>query len=156
MKTSSSRSDSATPTFTKSEQPKVYELFNKSSQYKPSLDRAKLITEKVAKFMVKDLRPFSVVSNDGFRDLVQTLDPKYVLPSRTYFSQTIIPDMYENVKSQVQASLSKALLVAITTDGWTSTMSVGIVELSILQYIAIRFLPYCCTPTKLPFSLNRT
>ena len=120
LKTSSSISDSATPTFTKSEQPKVYELFNKSSQYKPSSDRGKLITEKVAKFMVKDLRPFSVVSNDGFRDLVQTLDPKYVLPSRTYFSQTIIPDMYENVKSQVQASLSKALLVAITTDGWTS------------------------------------
>ena len=43
---------------------------------------------------MKDLRPFSVVSNQGFRDLVHTLDP-----------DTVIPDMYEQVKTEVLASL---------------------------------------------------
>lgn len=123
LKTSASQSSGAvsgTSSFVKTEQPKVYELFNKSAAYKSDSARAKLVTLKIGRFIVKDLRPFSVVSNQGFRDLVHTLDPKYVIPSRTYFSDTVIPDMYEQVKTEVLASLSKATQVSLTTDGWTS------------------------------------
>ena len=91
MKTGVSQSGGAVSgpsTFVKTEQPKVYELFNKSAAYKSDSARAKLITLKIGKFIVKDLHPFSVVSNEGFCELVQTLDPKYVIPSRTYFSDT--------------------------------------------------------------------
>ncbi|KAF3840009.1 hypothetical protein F7725_018726 [Dissostichus mawsoni] len=41
--------------------------------------------------MAKDLRPFSVVDNSGFRRLVNTLEPKYAIPSRPYFSRTVLP-----------------------------------------------------------------
>ena len=123
LKTSASQSSGAvsgTSSFVKTEQPKVYELFNKSAAYKSDSARAKLVTLKIGRFIVKNLRPFSVVSNQGFCDLVHTLDPKYVIPSRTYFSDTVIPDMYEQVKTEVLASLSKATQVSLTTDGWTS------------------------------------
>ncbi|KAF3851933.1 hypothetical protein F7725_005288 [Dissostichus mawsoni] len=40
--------------------------------------------------MAKDLRPFSVVDNSGFRRLVNTLEPKYAIPSRPYFSRTVL------------------------------------------------------------------
>ena len=55
-----------------------------------------------------------------FCDLVKTLDSRYVMPSRGYFSQTVIPDMYEKVKSDIVASLSNITTVALTTDSWTS------------------------------------
>ena len=40
-----------------------------------------------------DLRPYSVVENTGFMNLVDVLDPKYVLPSRPHFSQVVIPEL---------------------------------------------------------------
>ena len=82
----------------KTDQPKVLELFKNSNTYWQSSERAKLITAKIANFIVKDLRPFSVVSNEGFCDLVKALDSRYVMPSRGYFSQTVIPDMYAKLK----------------------------------------------------------
>ncbi|XP_060557870.1 E3 SUMO-protein ligase ZBED1-like [Ruditapes philippinarum] len=117
---SSVNMSSAVTTSAGSQQPTVMELFNKRQQYKPNSERSRLISSKIANFMIKDLRPFSVVSNEGFRDLINILDPNYVIPSKTYFSQTLIPELYQSVKSKVVESLSKSHTVALTTDGWTS------------------------------------
>ena len=82
--------------------------------------RAQLITRHVGLVIAKDLRPYSVVENSGFKHLVNVLDPKYVLPSRPHFSQVVIPELYSETKAAVQDDLDKALSVALTTDGWTS------------------------------------
>ena len=37
--------------------------------------RAKIITASITWFVVKDKRPYSVVENDGFRDMIKTLEP---------------------------------------------------------------------------------
>ena len=76
------------------------------------------------------MRPFSVVSNKGFCDLVKALDSRYVMPSRRYFSQTVIPDMYEKVKSDIGASLSNITTVALTTDSWTSRATESFVTIT--------------------------
>ncbi|KAK1906354.1 Zinc finger BED domain containing protein 4 [Dissostichus eleginoides] len=70
--------------------------------------------------MAKDLRPFSVVDNSGFRRLVNTLEPKYAIPSRPYFSRTVLPALYQETKAKVTQSLKEAECISITTDGWTS------------------------------------
>ncbi|KAF3842718.1 hypothetical protein F7725_001567, partial [Dissostichus mawsoni] len=49
------------------------------------LPRAEEITRCIGEYMARDLRPFSVVDNGGFRRLVNTLEPKYAIPSRPYF-----------------------------------------------------------------------
>ncbi|KAJ8352218.1 hypothetical protein SKAU_G00236940 [Synaphobranchus kaupii] len=82
--------------------------------------RAKEITKCIAVFMAKDMRPFSVVENEGFRLLINTLEPKYHIPSRQYFSQTEIPALYKQTKEKVIQTLRQANSIAITTDGWTS------------------------------------
>lgn len=46
------------------------------SKLAPSSDRAKKITKAVARFIAKDLRPYSVVENQGFRFRSHTLEPK--------------------------------------------------------------------------------
>lgn len=90
------------------------------SKLPPSSARAKKITESIAEFICQDLRPYSVVENSGFRNMINTLEPRYVIPSRKQFTEVMVPDMYEEVKLQVKKSLASAESVALTCDGWTS------------------------------------
>lgn len=79
--------------------------------------RAKEITRCIGVFMAKDMRPFSVVENEGFKLLINKLEPKYTIPSRPHFSQTVMPVLYRETKSKVIETLRKAYSVSITTDG---------------------------------------
>uniref|UniRef100_A0A3P8QZG9 BED-type domain-containing protein n=1 Tax=Astatotilapia calliptera TaxID=8154 RepID=A0A3P8QZG9_ASTCA len=89
-------------------------------KFESTSPRAQKITQSVATFICKDIRPYSVVENDGFQNLINTLEPRYVLPSRKHLSEVVIPNMYEKVKHDVTASLKSAERVAITCDSWTS------------------------------------
>ncbi len=81
--------------------------------------KAQEITRCIGDFISKDMRPFSVVDNVGFRELVRVLEPRYHMPSRPHFSQEVVPALYCEAKTKVLDGLKKAENVAITTDGWT-------------------------------------
>lgn len=49
-------------------------------------------------FISVDIQPLSVVDNIGFRRLINSLQPRYKLPSRWFFTNTLMPDMVELVK----------------------------------------------------------
>ena len=82
--------------------------------------RSLLITRHVGIFIAKDVRPLNVVENSGFRKMVEVLDPRYTLPRRTHFSEVVIPELYRETKTRVQADLEQAMSAALTSDGWTS------------------------------------
>ena len=82
--------------------------------------RSNAITRSVVAYIVGDLRPLSVVEGEGFKAMVEFLEPRYHLPGRTHFSNTVIPQLYDESVLKVKASLSSATVVALTTDGWTS------------------------------------
>lgn len=82
--------------------------------------RAKTITKAIAFFICKDMKPYCVVENEGFRYLLEVLEPRYNIPSRQYFSESYIPKLYTKVRDEVIHGLMSAEQVAITTDGWTS------------------------------------
>ncbi|XP_038133614.1 E3 SUMO-protein ligase ZBED1-like [Cyprinodon tularosa] len=86
----------------------------------PTSTRAKKITESITKFICQDLRPYSVVENRGFKKMISTLEPRYIIPSRKQFTEVLVPRMYDEVKLQVKKSLDSAECVALTCDGWTS------------------------------------
>lgn len=83
-------------------------------------DRAKAITNAIGVFIAADLRPYSVVENTGFKHMLKVIEPRYVVPSRPYFSQQVIPALYKQAHATVVHDLSKASAIALTTDGWTS------------------------------------
>ena len=60
------------------------------------------------------------MENSGFKNLVNVMEPRYNIPSRQYFSDRAMPELYQSVKTSVLSELAKASSVAITTDGWTS------------------------------------
>ncbi|KAM9783585.1 E3 SUMO-protein ligase ZBED1-like isoform X3 [Syngnathus typhle] len=82
--------------------------------------RAKSITAAISYHICKDLRPFSSVEGEGFSELMNTLEPRYTIPSRQYFSERCVPRLYTRVKAEVLHELKEAGRVAITADGWTS------------------------------------
>lgn len=85
-----------------------------------SSDKHKKITDAVGMFIAKDMQPFSVVRDVGFRHLMKTLDPRYVVPSRTFFSNSVIPNLYETTRKSIEDELAKTQNLALTTDSWTS------------------------------------
>ncbi|XP_028654663.2 E3 SUMO-protein ligase ZBED1-like [Erpetoichthys calabaricus] len=83
-------------------------------------ERAKKITQSIACFISKDLRPYSVVENEGFRYMLKTVEPRYAIPSRRLFAEKAIPLLYEETKKKVAEALKKATRVALICDAWTS------------------------------------
>ena len=82
--------------------------------------RAQKITRQVGVFIACDLHPYKLVESRPFIDLLHMLEPRYQLPSRPYFSKTVIPVLYREVKEQLMVELKSAESVALTTDGWSS------------------------------------
>ncbi len=54
----------------------------------------------------------------------------YLIPSRKFFSETAIPQIYNKVKSEVKEKLSRAERVALTCDVWTSQAKESYVTLT--------------------------
>ena len=74
--------------------------------------------------LVKDMCPISTVSNPGFKKLVNTLDKRYVLPSRKHLSRVALSpedhtgiNIADGLKQAMAAwDLREENLVCITTD----------------------------------------
>ncbi|KAF3835605.1 hypothetical protein F7725_028163, partial [Dissostichus mawsoni] len=108
-----------TPATKKTADPAQRRIDETLSTFPPNSEKAKKITQSVAAFIAKDLRPYSVVENAGFRHLLKKLEPRYKLPSRSHFTENVIPALYNGTKAQVMASMIQAKRVAITCDAWT-------------------------------------
>lgn len=66
-----------------------------------------------------DNEPFSIVEKVGFKRLLEQALPRYELPSRTYISQKIVPDIYNRIHDKIKTNISKAIAVSVTSDIWT-------------------------------------
>lgn len=67
-----------------------------------------------------DLQPFSIVSDRGFRKLINELEPSYVIPSRPTFSESLMPAKYEEKCGKLKDLLRITEHIMISTDSWTS------------------------------------
>ena len=67
-----------------------------------------------------DIQPFSIVEDTGFNELIKDAYPNYKLPCRTYFSQNVIPSMYDELFEDVKIKISAANYLSLETDIWTA------------------------------------
>ncbi|KAM4559372.1 zinc finger BED domain-containing protein 4 [Odontesthes bonariensis] len=106
--------------------PSVADIFEKSRKFTKDSVKAKGITEKVMEYMALDDQPFSVVEDVGFRRLIQHIEPRYTLPSRRYFADVCLPELYNSIASRVHELLAKGSdppYMSFTTDIWSSDVS---------------------------------
>ena len=66
-------------------------------------------------YIVKDLRPISVVENEGFRFLIAKLDRRYIMPTRKTVTEVLIPDIFRKVCQLVTEEFKDVSYFAITT-----------------------------------------
>ena len=85
--------------------------------------RAKAVHLKIAEMIALDCQPYSVVDDIGFRAMVQALDPRYNLPSRRYFTETVIPTIVVWMVQTIKANLKSVSYLSFTTDVWSSNVS---------------------------------
>jgi len=72
------------------------------------------------KMIVRDMQPFSIVEDRGFREYVAHLDPSCQLPRRRTLTRELLLRLYDDVKEEVETVLSGVENVSLTTDSWTS------------------------------------
>ena len=113
-------------------QPTLKETFKNKEKLSENSDRAKAITAAIAEFMALDDQPLSVVANPGFRRLMEVLEPRYVLPSRHYFTEKALPAAHKKLRDHVQEQLANVPAIGFTTDIWSSSVC----PMSLLSFTA--------------------
>ncbi|XP_077361925.1 E3 SUMO-protein ligase ZBED1-like isoform X2 [Festucalex cinctus] len=78
------------------------------------------ITNAITIHLAKDMVALNTVEKEGFKQMMMTLDPRYEVPSRKYFSQVAIPSLYEKYRAKLEAELGGVRHFAATTDMWFS------------------------------------
>nr|XP_012224904.1 PREDICTED: zinc finger BED domain-containing protein 4-like [Linepithema humile] len=86
---------------------------------KKSLNLHKAIGEMIA----LDNQPFSIVTDIGFQKLMECAEPRYKIPFKTYFSETVIPDIYEKCRIKILKDIENISNCAFTSDIWTCNIS---------------------------------
>ena len=94
--------------------------FSKAVPYEKKSQKWKEITAAVTHYIAKDMAPISVVEKPGFKNLVKTLDPKYQLPSRKFFAEKALPELYISEREKLAHTLTDVTFYSSTTDLWSS------------------------------------
>lgn len=106
-----------------SSQTSVTALFEKSRKFDRNSREHKELTRSVTTCLAKDMLPLSTVDKPGFRAMISKFNPRYDLPTRSYFSRIAIPALYQEVREGLQSSLRSVDIdhFSGTTDLWSSS-----------------------------------
>lgn len=129
---------STTPSKSSMTQASMTDTLYSTTPYPLNSERHKKITDSVAYYLAKDMRPTSIVDNPGFKKMVNPLDKRYALPSRHHFSRVAMPYLYNKCHAEVANEVTKAEYFAITTDLWSSRTMEPYISLTI-HYIDADF-----------------
>lgn len=99
----------------KSSQMSLQDAFARGTRYDRRSKWWNSITIHLAKHMV----PLNTVKK-GFKQMIKTLDPRYEIPSRKYFSQVAIPNLYQKHRAKLETDLAPVSHFAAMTDMWSS------------------------------------
>lgn len=81
--------------------------------------KAKKYHVLIAEMIALDNEAVNIVERAGFRRLINSALPRYNIPSRPYFSDSVIPEIYRKVVEKIKSLLSETDYISVTTDMWT-------------------------------------
>uniref|UniRef100_A0A8C9T8Y7 Si:dkey-109j17.5 n=1 Tax=Scleropages formosus TaxID=113540 RepID=A0A8C9T8Y7_SCLFO len=91
-----------------------------ASKFDRNDPRQALISEAIAKMMIRDLQAVETVENEGFRELLQLLEPRYAPESRLYVQRQLLPGYAYQVQLATKQALTAAESCSVTLDLWQS------------------------------------
>ena len=81
------------------------------------------IHRKIAEMMAIDYQPFSIVSDVGFTRLLKTLEPRYNVPSRKYFTENVVPRIKQDIDTRLAELIKDVPFISLTTDIWSTSLT---------------------------------
>lgn len=115
------RSSSSDKDSTKSvKQTTLQQSFSSCVPYEKSGARWKAITDAITFFIATDMLPVYSVEKRGFNHMLRVLDARYTVPSRKYFSDVALPQLYNATRQKITRELKDIDFYAATTDLWSS------------------------------------
>ena len=97
-------------------QPTLAFAVDRNKLYPRDSARKRELDQLVLRMVTRDLQPISVVENEGFRDLMKSMNPRYKLPNRKKLGNELLVARYKEVKALLKAELFTATDVCVTTD----------------------------------------
>lgn len=103
-------------------QTSIKAMFIKETKYDQGHPVTRLYNGKLAKMLALDNLPFSLVEGEGFLEFVETLCPKWKVPSQAYFSAVGVPEMHRTMLALVGSALMETAVhtIHLTTCMWNS------------------------------------
>lgn len=123
--------DSGATTLSTKSKVMVPEKADVNGKYTPNHPRAQSWNRSIAELMCGMALPYSFISSRPFHKFMSRADPRYRMPSTTFFSKKAVPQLYEAVCESVihELQCSEGPRVHITTHMWTND--------SLVDYMAI-------------------
>lgn len=80
--------------------------------------------------IIKGNLPFRFLENKYFQQFISLINSSYKLPNRHDMANTILNRVFEATSAKLRNELNSALVVAITTDCWTSVQDLSYLGLT--------------------------
>ncbi|XP_065658221.1 zinc finger BED domain-containing protein 4-like isoform X2 [Hydra vulgaris] len=113
-------SETSVASTTNTVQSNIIQALNKKKLWNIDDHGSIQIHKIIGKLITLDIEPFSIVEDTGFNELIKDAYPNYKLPCRTYFSQNVIPSMYDKLLEDIKIKVSATNYLSLTTDIWTA------------------------------------
>ena len=94
-----------------------------------SSQRAKMLSDAIAEFIARDMRPVNVVDGLGFLNLMHVAEPRYITPCRKTIME-LIQRKYTDLKRDIRGHVAQQEWMSLTTDMWTSKAGDGYISLT--------------------------
>lgn len=88
------------------------------------------ITEALVSFIAGSLTPLSVVENPEFKFLIESLNPRYQLPSRKHFSTKLLLERSTSIQNSLKSKLRAVESVCLTIDLWSNRQMKGFIGIT--------------------------
>jgi hypothetical protein len=66
--------------------------------------KALLALNAIAIMVAVDLRPYSIVKNDRFKELMKVVEPRYHMVSQRELTNTVIPEIVSDTEGKIKGS----------------------------------------------------
>ena len=103
----------------------LQESSNKTRKWDMNDPRALHIHTRIGEMIALDYQPFSIVDDVGFVRLLHSLESRYVILSRRYITETVMPRVHETVKKEVEVQIAGVPHISFMSELWGTTVSVN-------------------------------
>ena len=97
----------------------IKECLGKGKKLSKDSREFKELTRSVSECLAKEMLPLNTVDRAGFRAMLHTFNPRYTLPTRSYFSRVAIPSLYSETRAKIEKDLSTSK-VEYFSELWSS------------------------------------